>query len=463
MKKLILFAISTIFFYSCNPDEFLDVVPTGSKIPNTIEDFDKLLENPEPTYIGWANIVHMDPDILLTDELYNGLLNDFQRNQYRWSSELYLQNETDNSWKYRYKNIYVYNLIIQDINDADLSERTEEDRKVIKGQAYAQRAFSYFYLVNEYAPHYSNATLNTPAVPMPLQPDLTAQLPRSTVGEIYAQIEKDLNTAEPLLENFTAIDETNFRPGKASILGLRAWIALYKGDFEAAKTYADEALSLYNFMYDYTQFTLRTPGNTWSGLSTNELYFGTTTQDNVWAKYYNFSYNRPGMLYNPDLIPLYDQDNDYRFVLYANHFTYAGADVSPNFAYSRINSERQVGVTTPDLYMISAEGHARTGNTATAIERLNTLLDNRILNYTPMSSSDFSGDAALLQFIKDERRKEFFATGKTWFDMKRYHAYGESIPTFTRTIDGQTITLEPGSDKYVVPISPKILNQNPNL
>lgn len=463
MKKIILFTISTIFFLSCNPDEFLDVVPTGSKIPNTIEDYDKLLEDHQTANPTWANIYYMDPDTKLTDDLYAGVTNEFQRNQYRWSEDQFLQNEEDRNWTFKYQRIYVYNLILQDVDEVELGDRLEEDRNIIKGQALAQRAFDYFFLVNEYGPHYSAATLNEPVVPMPLVPDLTAQLPRATVGEIYAQIEKDLNAAEPLLAGFKAIDEVNFRPGRASIKGLRAWIALYQGDFDAAKMYADQALNLYDFMYDFTTFTHRTPGNAWSGLSTNELQFGTSTKDNIWGKYYNYYFNRPGQLYPDDLVSEFDQVNDYRFILYSSSSTYAGMDVSPNYAYARINSERQVGLTTPDLYMISAEAHARTGAKSTAIARLNTLLQNRIANFSPLQDADFASDADLLAYIKTERRKEFYATGKTWFDLKRYHAYGETIPTFTRVVEGQTYTLAPGSDQYVVPISPKILNQNPNL
>ncbi|TRZ41303.1 RagB/SusD family nutrient uptake outer membrane protein [Robertkochia solimangrovi] len=463
MKNLFILTFIAILFVSCNADEFLDVVPTGSKIPNTIEDYDKLLEDHQTANPTWANIYYMDPDTYLTDEIYNAITYEFQRNQYRWSQDQFLQNEDDNNWKYKYQRIYVYNLILQDVDEADLGDRTEEDRKIIKGQAYAQRAFDYFFLVNEYGPHYSTENLDVPVVPMPLVPDLTAQLPRATVGEIYEQIAKDLDVAEPLLSEYKPVDEVNFRPGKASVMGLRAWIALYQGDFDAAAQFADRALGLYDFMYDYTQLTHRTPGNPWSGLSTTEFQFGTDSKDNIWGKYYSYYFNRPAWLYNPDLLSLYDQDNDYRFVIFSSNLTYGGMDVSPNVAYARINAERQVGLTTPDLYMISAEAHARLGHNEEAITKLNTLLENRILNFTPLSTSDFVNSEDLLDYIKLERRKEFYATGKTWFDMKRYHAYGEEVPVFTRTIEGQTYTLEPGSEKYIVPISPKILGQNPNL
>lgn len=54
-------------------------------------------------------------------------------------------------------------------------------------------------------------------------------------------------------------------------------------------------------------------------------------------------------------------------------------------------------------------------------------------------------------------------TGLNLWDLKRYHAYGESIPTFTRIVNGETFTLEPGSSKYIVPISKKVKAFNPNL
>ena len=75
----------------------------------------------------------------------------------------------------------------------------------------------------------------------------------------------------------------------------------------------------------------------------------------------------------------------------------------------------------------------------------------------------FTTNTALLTEIKNERRRELFATGLNLTDLKRYHAYGDLVPTYTRNVNGTTYTLEPGSYKYVVPICQKIRNMNPNL
>ncbi|TRZ45734.1 RagB/SusD family nutrient uptake outer membrane protein [Robertkochia solimangrovi] len=466
MKKLLILLITTILITSCSTDEFLDVIPTGSKIPNTVEDFDKLLNDYNSSYPTWNNVSYMDPDTWMPGENYNYLWRLFWREQYKWSEQQYNVDDNDYDWIYKYQRIYVYNLIISYVDEAPLGgTMTEADRMRIKGEAHAQRAFDYFFLVNEYGPHYTAANLEVPTVPLVLETDLSAQPPKATVGEIYELIENDIAIAEELLKNGQVIDEdANFRPGSASVYAFRSWIALYKGDFETAKTYSDKALDLFDYLYDYTELENKTAGDPWSGLSITDFDYSTDNHSVIWNRYHRWTYYDPAQQFLPELAELFDQENDQRFILFASPTNYFGTfDASPNWYYARYYAESVAGIDTKDLLMVSAEAHIRTGDAQGALDRINYLLEHRILNFTPYEVGDFSGNEAILQFVKDERRKELMATGKNWFDLKRYHAYGETVPTYTREVEGQTYTLEPGSDKYIVPISPKILNLNPNL
>lgn len=461
MKKQIIFLLITAMFFSCDVDKFLDVKPTGTLIPETVEHFDKLLEDYKVTYPAMNNIAYMDPDAYMPGKNYNDLWQAKWKKQYQWSQTPYTEEEDDFDWIYRYEVIHVYNLIINEIDGAPLGNRSEADRKRVKGEAYAMRAMDYFILVNEYAPHISSSTLDVPAIPMPLTIDLAAQLPRSTVGEVYDQLISDLSTAQTLLEDAPIYHEdANFRPGQAAMKALFALVNLYKGNFEEARDLSNEALSMYNYVYDFTELTNKNEGDAWSGLSITDFDYSTDAKSVLWNRYHRWVFYDPAQLFHPDLLALFDQENDQRFILFSSDHTYFGDDVSPNYAYARYYAENQVGITIPNLILVNAEAKARTGDNQGALDALNSLLEKRILNFNPLTTSNTPD---VLQKVKEERRKELMATGANFIDLKRYHAYGESIPTYTRTVNGETFTLAPGSQEYVVPISAKIKAFNPNL
>ncbi|TRZ41591.1 RagB/SusD family nutrient uptake outer membrane protein [Robertkochia solimangrovi] len=463
--KILILIIITAVFGACNPDEFLDVYPTGTTIPETIEDFDMLLEN-----FAFAanqtgqNMTFMDPDIQIPDSYFEGY-NALIQGQYIWSENTYFDDSyVDYDWNYRYESIMVFNTILQDIDKADTGNRTEADRSRVKGEALAQRAYELFLLVTEYGTAYQSGNLDAPGIPMPLEVDLTAQLSRSTVGEVYAQIEKDLALAENLLSGTSAINiEANFRPGIASVYGLQSLVALTKGDFVTAGTYADRALNLYDFLYDLTSVTNNTEGNAWSGLPFEDLDYSTTTENVVWNRENRDNYQQINIFYSDELLNIFDQENDQRYVLFQSDESYNGVSVSPYTVYASYRRTVQTGLTVPDLYLISAEAKIRNSDANGAIDRLNTLLEKRLLNFTPYSASSFSDNNEILALVKDERRKEFAATGKNFLDLKRYIAYGDQVPTFQRIVYGQTYNLSPNTDGYVVPISMQIKSLNPNL
>ena len=458
MKK-IFYGFIILFCTSCK--KFLDVKPTGILIPQTVEDYDKLLNNPAIANPSLNNIWAIDPDTYLTGILFDALWDPQNQKQYTWDTTTADINADDYDWNSRYAVIHIYNQIIPNIDAAELGRAPESKRGLIKGEALAQRAFEYFLLVNEYGPHYSVANLNAKAIPMPLKIDLQAQLSRSTVGQIYAQILSDLQIAEPLLESAPAyISNGNFRPGKAAVKALLALIYLYEGDFAKAVTFSNAALALYNFMYNYNTIQPNVPGDQWSGFTIPDFDQGVDTKEILWHRIARYDFTDPIMLYAPGLINIFDKPNDNRWRLYASQKTYYGDNVAPDYCFATYG-ERDAGISIPNLILVNAEAKSRTNDAPGALIALNQLRAKRhkaaVANYV------FTTNAALLAEIKNERRRELFATGLNLFDLKRYYVYGDQVPTFTRNVKGVIYTLVPGSYKYVVPICQKIRNLNPNL
>ncbi|RLD70789.1 MAG: hypothetical protein DRI98_07000 [Bacteroidetes bacterium] len=447
-------------------DEFLDVIPTGKVIPNTVEDFDKLLNNPSLVYNTWGNMAYMDPDLYMPENNYNNMWQSKWRKQYTWSEDPIDEKDQDPDWNTRYKYIYVYNTIINHIDEAPLGSRIESDRALVKGDAFAQRAMDYFLLVNEYAPHVTDDTWDTPAIPMPLVEDLQIQLPRSTIGEIYDRILADLSEAETLLADGPAIrEEANFRPGTASVKALLGTIYLYFGDWALAEQYTSEALAQYDFVYDFNELDHIVPGEPWSAFDNDrEFLYTQDHKSSVWGRTHRTWFYDPANLYSPSLRDLYNHETDRRWYLQSGEYTWYDQRNStlPNYVFIRDYAATNAGMTSPRLMLDNAEAKVRNGDGPGAIDMLNQLA---VYRYTTRDTTfTYTTDAAALQEVKDERRRELCFTGVNFIDQKRYHAYGETIPTFTRTIpDGETFTLEPGSDKWVVPIARLVQYSNPNL
>lgn len=140
-----------------------------------------------------------------------------------------------------YKFIANANMILE---NTDAATGPESDKKMIKGQAYAYRALSYFWLTQLYGERYDSRSDNSsPAISLVLSSTAGKQ-PRSSVATVYSQILKDLDNSLDLLES---PDNTFIRPSKchftaAIVKGLRARVALTMQDWVTAKTYASEAI-----------------------------------------------------------------------------------------------------------------------------------------------------------------------------------------------------------------------------
>ncbi|MCP4460750.1 MAG: RagB/SusD family nutrient uptake outer membrane protein [Cytophagales bacterium] len=471
MKKYILLLTFT-WFFSCN--DFLDVKPTGTVIPKTVEDFDKLLNNKLITHDNVQNVLFMDPDWWLPGFHYSGIWQPVYRKQYNWDPNPYEVVQQDTDWNGRYQQIAVYNEILGKVDDAELGKIPESSRNLVKGEALAQRAMDLFLLVNEYAVHFSASTSNEQGVPMPLEFDLLTSVPMSTVGEVYDQIVADLLTAEELLADVSPINKNaNFRPGIASIKALLAEVYLYMGDFVNAEGSSEESLALFGHenVYDYALIDHNTPGSPWSAFNNDrEWLYITDHKDVTWGRRHFQWFYDPAGLYHPDLAALFDKTivgdryNDHRFYLNSGDNTYYDNDVSvgPDYVYVRDYAATNAGLGVPRTMLTNAEAKARNSDGSGAIAVLNQLA---LYRYGTLGSTfSYTTDAAALQEAKDERRRELCFSGNNWFDLQRYHAYGETIPTYTRDIPGTgTITLVPGDDKYIVPIPRVVSNANDNF
>ena len=155
----------------------------------------------------------------------------------------------ENLWYQLYHFIASANSIINKIENSDFAETPQLNN--VRGQAYAYRAWAYHLLVTTFAKGYMIGEPSTdPGVPLILLTEAPYNsAPRSTVAQIYTQIESDINNAIDYLADASApADKSHISLNAA--YGIKARAALSKGDWTVAAESAALAREGYPLMSD---------------------------------------------------------------------------------------------------------------------------------------------------------------------------------------------------------------------
>ena len=285
-KKIFLmsFIFITIALVSCEED-FLETTPTDAiagadalanedNMQLVLNGLHRGLFSQSQTILPGGNTQRAGNHywIPIGDNLSGGLIHSASANNLGWRTEMQWNSHTDPTslttellWYHRYNIILGANLLIDKATDGSLTESPK--LKEILGQAYTYRAYAYLSLIQHYAKGY---LIGNPASDpgVPLLNSVTSEFtsaPRSTVQEIYNQIENDLNAA------INVFDGAQARPGGTAgksqlnintAYALLARTALSKGDWATAASAAVNAREGYPLMNEADWL---------SGFNTNDL------------------------------------------------------------------------------------------------------------------------------------------------------------------------------------------------
>jgi len=453
-KHIFRLTFVVILLSSCN--KYLDVKPKGQVIPATLDDYIALLSAPLPISSTATNQLYLTDEIYLPEEFRtsaNSYLGKAAVNAYDFADALYDTGEDDVDWNTGYKTLYVCNTILTGLpanTETDIAKRNQAE-----GEARVHRAFTYLSLVNEYANHYNPATAATdPGVPLVTKPDINALPARASVKEVYALIEQDLLQAVKVLADKS---DYTYRPSKAAAYGVLARMYLYMGNWQQSYEYADKALQLKNFSYDYNTFSWKVPAKK-SGL-TGYPSTSIDVKDIVFLKYlrsvggYQFT-----ILFSPAQMNLF-KAGDLRNEFGSTTLGYYGETLpAPGILETgSIYNYNRTGITNGELLVTRAEAQARLGNTNVALEDLNYLRKKR---FTPATYADLTAStpAAALDLALNERRIELAFLGLRLADIKRLNLEGRNI-----SVQHGDKILKAGDPRFVLPIAQKILDLNPNI
>ena len=461
MKKYMLMMVGALLLFSCQ--DYLDVVPKGYVIPNTVKDYELLLIGGDsgPNFTNNSDILHLTNDnFYLSSTEVGNVNNNLNLNfaLYSWSNYRYADPTVAcSAWNDAYRNIYTFNKIIDEIDEATLAAGdTDEMRMKVKAQAYYGRAYEYLFLVNTFAKQYKESSAATDlGVPLVLKADVTQTLAsRGSVKLVYDQIVQDLNTSLAHLPQQSSI---KLLPTLGAGYALMARTYLYQNDYANAKEFALKALEQKSDLLDYTQPDF---SNFNLSVKSNEQY----------AIHFML---QPGNGYlSADAMALFPEDGTIDKRLTEQFFEIPveenGEIVGFQYIMGTYDYEFKgtTSVSVPEMYVTLAECEARLGNSGAALNYLNTLRNNRIEGNAELTAADFDNQNALIAFSLDERRREMIYSNTRLFDLKRQNLEPAFAKESLHIISGNnplTFTAQPNSGQLVLPIPAQVLKFNPGM
>ncbi|REA60187.1 hypothetical protein DSL64_16065 [Dyadobacter luteus] len=438
MKLSNIFIICLALLLVCCAPDFLDKKPNQALVvPSELAHYQALLD-------AFADGMNDAPglQVLAADEFYHlesniANLSAVERNTYLWNQDIF-EGAASNDWNTPYRCIFYTNVAIDGLNRLDQTVKETEAWRKAYGSAHFFRAHALFNLAQLFAPAYNAQTAkDLPGVPVRKTMDINEIVSRGSLQQTYDQVLSDLTQAKKMLS--PVMDYEN-RPSKVAALALLARVYLVMQSYQKAMESASASLALHDKLLDY---------NTLNPSATRPLPLTLTKSNpevifvvrlNAYTLMNSTSTGVDSVLYESY------HENDLRktcyFTFRNGHHGYKGSYQGSTTFFG--------GLSTSELYLILAECHARQSETAPALQNLNTLLKQRYKSGTFKELT--SDDSEILSLVLLERRKEMFARGQRWSDLKRLNQDPATATTIKRGLKQQDYTLLPNANRYVFPI-----------
>jgi hypothetical protein len=466
MKKLIVFIalVSVSVLASCKKflaenSQNLAYVKTADDLSELLlgEGYMKLITNQYPSpyfslvfgqgsndaYYPYLDILNDDAEEFLTGNPQYATGVFVARNAlsgfHRWQADPWLSLQgtvlVDNDWPRFYKHIAALNAIIYKAGQLKGTANTATLNRV-EGEARFLRAGYYFLMANLYGMPYNKATASTDiSVPLKITEDVVDEhYKRDNVATVYNQILADLTLSASLLSGVS--QSTIFRVNQAAAYAMLSRVNLYMENYQAASDAADKVLvsgyqvsDLNNYAAGSSFCTFNSPENIFSQ--------GAYTTNNIFVdESYGFVDDYKA---SADLLSIF-ASNDLRL----NAFFMQSSGTKQLLPAKCRTPSVDAGAGTmmssifllrlPEVILNKAEAQAINGDESGAKTTLATLLIKR---YKPTDVPQLTqSGAALVNYIRDERRRELCFEGQRWFDLKRY-AVNSKYP-FSKTIRHNT-------------------------
>jgi starch-binding outer membrane protein, SusD/RagB family len=332
----------------------------------------------------------------------------------------------------------------------------------LKGEALTLRAIMYFYLVNYYARPYTDNPAGE-GVPIVLSYDPFAKPERNTVAEVYAQIDKDLADAFGFMTNTT---KNSSYVSKYVARAFQARVALFKGDWNAAKTAALDVVT----NGGYTLATSANYVNYWKNPApvSNKLEtifeISADIVSNNGSNALSYFYDQAGYgdaIGSDDLYNQYSA-TDVRKNLFITT-TRAGQTVRVVNKFPNTNNASDKDDTKilrySEVLLILAEAYYRLNDEVNARLYLNMVAKQRDPSFAGYSSTG----AQLISDILLEKRKELAFEGLRYLDLQRLKMDVVRVNINNNYVGVTPLTIPYTNFRRIWPIPQDELDVNPSI
>ena len=530
--NILLLSISMISITGCEED-FLETTPTDaisatdalSTVANMkliINGLHRQMYAPSPLPGGYSSRAGEQYFIPMFDVLSGDLIHSspgWMQWELKWTAHNIATSITcEQLWYQRYHFIASANSIINKVVEEDGLVIDEELNEVL-GQAYAYRAWAYYRLVTTYAKGYLIGNPATdPGVPLLFKTEspFTSE-PRSTVEEVYNQMDADINQSIKYFQNATPRPSSDSKYKSQLNInvaqGIKARIALSKGDWSTAASAAVEARDGFPLMNE----------KEWkSGFNTNnlsEVIWGGNVIENESAFFssyfyyisptFNGSENRrnpklfnkerynqiPDTDYRKDVVlplapntnssasngeggsfetdPNYDNETDFKAEFKKIISAYGMTKAQNTHPYMHVKFlNKNPGTIDPDdviymrsseMYLIEAEALTMLNDISGAQKALDPLGSARDSAY---DVTVYNTQEAMMEHIKFQRYVELYGEGFSWHDHIRWDEGIDLTNSGAAEVhyqDGFMQERPSVNDEWIFKIPQAEIDANPNI
>lgn len=451
----------TVMVVLCSCNDYIDVMPKGTRIPTTLADYEAFLRDEYScNYLPALQATYLVNDKFIGQNTCRNVDN-LNTANYMWKEDAdraALNSANEDVFDNGYRIIGIVNTIIEHAPEA--TEATQKQKDEILAYCHAIRAFVLHQIVCFYADAYDPATAaQTPGVPLIYSGDLGAPWHQGSVEEVYGRILSDFHKAIEL--GVPEQSMTVVHPGRAAVEAGLARVYLHMRDYENALTHAEEALRRKSDLFDWIDYYNKCKSQIENPTDYNQITspLDPTCCENLWFCSGNGNPNYPCAdtdisIERRELFETGDAKALVRFKKYTSSSdTYFRGMLSGYYNLA--------GITVPEVLCIKAECQARDNKVSEAMKTLDRLRISRILPdaYQPSSATNI---ADAINQIRQWKANELINSIFPFMDLKRLNAEGTYTVTLTKTFDDKPYALSPTSHLWTMVFPANSINRPGN-
>lgn len=439
MKKLLILLAAASAICACT--DYLNVKPRGYDIASKIEHYEGLLYGTDLALLNTAH-PYMSMECYTDADGYANAystVGSYVCNGYKWIPDAFREDEICGEWNSFTTLLYNYNVIISEVMDA--VDGSPDEKLALLSEARMLRAWCTFMMSTFFG--------EVPVITVASTQDNNFEL--KSIDEVNAFV---LNEMEESVEHLSDAPEHFIRVFKPTGYGLYGKVLFMMGKYDQASEQLARCLELLKSqpsvaLRDYRPL-MDANGDINYQVSVEqnpELLFYVISMPRLWDSVNAAMYNLLMFGVRNDLLERFFPDKkDCRLAFHSavssGVSAYKKYSAKETYAANMSNIATNAGLSLSEIYTMQAECLARAGRTADAADLLVTLRTMRMDDGHAAIPADVVSQEDYIRFSFDERMREQFGFGTSWFDMKRL--WNDPLFQYLKPLYVHTI----GADSY---------------